>query len=165
YKPINTSYLVEELNTVNDDMLYETLMENAVTVVKNKENILPVKELADKKFAYVNFGEDSGVPFFNQLNKYTKVDWVIGSNLDDLIKKLENYDTVIIGFHKSNDNPWKAYKFTDKELVWIYEIARTNNVILTVFARPYALIDLKSTGNFEAIVIGYQNSGIAQEVT
>src|SRR5690606_36686055 len=42
---------------------------------------------------------------------------------------------------------------------------RNNNVILTVFARPYALIDLKSTGDFEAIVIGYQNSGIAEEVT
>src|SRR5690606_6471718 len=111
-------------------MLYKIHMANAVTEVKNKENkypvkeltnkkLIPVKELTDKKFAYVNFGEDSGVTFFNQINKYTKVDWVIGSNLDDLIKKLENYDTVIIGFHKSNDNPWKAYKFTDKELVWI----------------------------------------------
>ena len=165
FEPIDTSYLVEELNTVNDDMLYEILMENAVTVVKNKNNTLPIKELVDKKFAYVNFGEDSGVPFFNQLNKYTKVDWVIGTNLDNLVLKLKDYETVIIGFHKNNDTPWKGYKFTDKELVWIYEIARTNNVILTVFARPYALIDLKTTENFEAVVVGYQNSRIAQEVT
>lgn len=165
YKPIETSYLIEELNTVNDDMLYETLIENAVTVLKNKKDILPIKELAKKKFAYVNFGEDSGVPFFNQLNKYTKVDWVMGSGLDSLVQKLENYDTVIIGYHKNNDNPWKPYKFTGDELTWIYEIARTNKVILTVFARPYALLDLRSTTNFEGIVVGYQNSKIAQEVT
>ncbi|HLU51870.1 MAG TPA: serine hydrolase, partial [Flavobacteriaceae bacterium] len=165
YQPIKTQYLYEDLNTVNDDALYETLMENAVTVVKNQENTVPIKTLENKKFAYVYFGDDSGVPFFNQLNKYTKVDWISAETLDSLVTQLESYDTVIIGFHKSNENPWKSYKFSQKELTWIYEIARTNKVILTLFARPYALLDLKTSNNFESIVVGYQNSRISQEVT
>ncbi len=66
----------------------------------------------------------------------------------NLITKLKSYNTVIVGFHKSNDSPWKDYKFTDKELVWLYEIARTNNVILDVFVKPYALLDLKSFRKF-----------------
>jgi CubicO group peptidase (beta-lactamase class C family) len=83
--------------------------------------------------------------------------------LDKLIAKLNNYNTVVVGFHKSNANPWKSYKFKDKDLVWLYEIARTNKVILNVFAKPYALIDLKTTTNFESIMVSYQNSKIAQE--
>ena len=47
----------------------------------------------------------------------------------------------------------------------MYEIARTNTVILNVFARPYALLDLKTTANFESIVLAYQNSEISQKVT
>ncbi|PIQ17758.1 MAG: beta-N-acetylglucosaminidase [Flavobacteriaceae bacterium CG_4_8_14_3_um_filter_34_10] len=165
YKPINTTFLYEELNSVLNDELYEELMDNAITVIKNKDGILPIRELQNKKFAYVNFGDASGSDFLKQLQKYAPVDWVKATTLDELILKLKAYDCVIVGFHKSNENPWKGYKMTQKEQVWIYEIARTNQVILNIFTRPYALLDLKATGNFESVVVSYQNSKIAQEVS
>ncbi len=163
YKPIGTVNLVAELNRNSDDLLYEELSESAVTVVKNKSDLLPLRRLETKKIAYVEFGDDSGSEFYNELRKYTKVHRVKADKLDELITKLQNYNTVIVGFHKSNANPWKSYKFTDKELVWLYEIARTNTVILDVFARPYALLDLKSVENIESIVVSYQNSDILQQ--
>ena len=55
--------------------------------------------------------------------------------LDDLLTQLQPYNTVIIGFHRSNDSPWKSYEFTDQELVWLYEIARTHTVILDLFVK------------------------------
>lgn len=165
YSPVNTTYLVEDLNTVNDDALYEEAMANALTILKNNQAIFPIKNLQDKKIAYVNFGDDSGKYFLDELNKYTAVDWIKANSLDSYVQKLEDYNYVIIGFHKSNDNPWKAYEFTEKELVWIYEIARTNTVILDIFARPYALLDLKTTANFEGILLSYQNSRIAQQLS
>jgi len=65
--------------------------------------------------------------------------------------------------HTSNASPWKAYQFSEKELVWLYEIARTNRIVLTIFAKPYALNYFKSFTNFESIVMAYQNSPIAQQ--
>ncbi|WP_203295781.1 glycoside hydrolase family 3 N-terminal domain-containing protein [Luteirhabdus pelagi] len=165
YTPVDTNYLVEELNTVQDDVLYEVAMEKALTVVKNKEAILPIKDLQKKSIAYINFGDDSGAPFLAQLRKYADVDWVKASSLNEYVTKLQEYNYVIIGFHRSNENPWKSYEFTEKELVWLYEIARTNTVILDVFTRPYALLDLKSVANFEGIVVSYQNSEVAQELS
>jgi len=163
YEPINTNNLVEDLNRLEDDLLYGELIENAITVVKNSKNLLPVSQLETKSVAYVELGDDDGSVFFNTLKKYTKVHEVKADKLDDLISKLNNYNTVIIGFHKSNASPWKSYKFSNKELVWLYEIARTNTVILNIFAKPYALSDLKSIENFESILVSYQNSKIAQE--
>ena len=157
--------LIEDLNSVVDDVLYEKAMEQALTILKNDEDILPIKDLQKKKIAYVNFGDGDGKPFLDQLRKYTKIDWVKASNLDSYVKKLKKYDYTIIGFHKSNANPWKDYKFTEKELVWIYEIARTNKVILDIFARPYALLDLRSSTNFEGILLSYQNSKVSQELS
>ena len=163
YKPIGIHNLVNDLNRLEDDLLYEELMENAITVVKNDKENLPLRRLENKNIAYVKLGDDNGDVFFNELKKYAKVHEIKAANLDQLIGKLNNYNTVIVGFHKSNANPWKSYKFKDKDLVWLYEIARTNNVILNVFAKPYALIDLKTTTNFESIMVSYQNSKIAQE--
>ncbi len=165
YKPVNTAYLVDDLNSVNDDALYEEAMDNALTVIKNDRAILPIKDLQEKKIAYINFGDDSGETFLNELQKYGNVEWVKANSLDDYVQKLKAYNYVIIGFHKSNDNPWKKFEFTENELVWLYEIARTNTVILDVFARPYAMLDLKTTANFEGVIMSYQNSEISQKLS
>ena len=165
YKPVNTAYLVDDLNTVYDDALYEEAMDNALTMLKNDRAILPIKDLQKKKIAYINFGDASGAYFLNELKKYAAVDWVTANGLDDYIQKLKEYNYVIIGFHKSNETPWKQFQFSENELVWLYEIARTNTVILDVFARPYAMLDLKSTANFEGIIMSYQNSKVSQELS
>src|SRR5690606_16772240 len=43
YRPIETNYLTERLNRIPNQVLYEELMENAVTVIKNNKAILPIK--------------------------------------------------------------------------------------------------------------------------
>jgi beta-N-acetylhexosaminidase len=162
YKPIETEHLIEDLNRIKDQVLYDELIENALTIVKNNPDIIPLRRLETKSIAYVKMGDASGVSFFDELKKYGKVHEIKAGKLDELLVKLKSYNTVIIGFHRSNDNPWKSYKFSDKELVWIYEIARTHNVILDVFVKPYALSDVESIGNIESIIVSYQNSDVAQ---
>ncbi|MBJ7882440.1 glycoside hydrolase family 3 N-terminal domain-containing protein [Gelidibacter salicanalis] len=162
YVPIGTKNLVKDLNRLKDDLLYEQLMENAITVVRNQKQILPLRHLETKKIAYVEMGDAvDNSAYLEELRKYTKVHNIKADKLDELLTKLQNYNTVIVGFHKSNVNPWKPYQFSEKELTWLYEIARTNTVVLDVFARPYALIDLHSIKNIEGIVVSYQNSEIS----
>lgn len=165
YLPIGLTNLEADLNRNEDDVLYQTLMENAITVLKNDKDILPLKNLETKQIAYLSLGDDDGSAFLNTLKKYTSIAHIKAQKLDEAITKLQNYNTVIIGFHKSNANPWKNYKFSEKELTWLYEIARTNTVILDVFARPYALNQLNTITNIEAIVMSYQNSEIAQQTS
>ena len=163
YRAVDTTNLISDLNTVNDKALYEELIENAITVIKNDSGILPIKDLETKKIAYVNFGDSDSAPFLHQLSRYTKVDWVKAPNLEELLEKLKAYNLVIIGFHKSDASPWARYKFSEDEQQFIQEIARNNHTILDVFTRPYALMDLKSTSNLEGIVMSYQNSEASQQ--
>ncbi len=165
YKPVNTAYLNEDLNSITDEVLHHKLVENSLTVIKNDRAIFPVKNLDVKKVAYVSLGDDSGEIFHEELNKYTQVDWIKGNQLPDILEQLRDYNYVIVGFHKSNASPWKDYKFTDKELVWLYEIGRLNNTVVSIFSRPYAMLDVLTTTNFEGIVMSYQNSDIAQQKT
>ncbi|WP_242204281.1 glycoside hydrolase family 3 N-terminal domain-containing protein [Aestuariivivens insulae] len=163
YEPIGLNHLVEDLNRLKDDLLYEELIEEAITVVKNDKNLIPFQKLETKTFAYVELGDDSGSPFFKELKKYTKVHKIESDNYKTLTNRLQDYNTVIIGFHRSNETPWKAHKFRAEELTWIKKIAKTHDVVLDVFVKPYALIDLKDVADIESIVVSYQNSAIAQE--
>lgn len=163
YKPIGLYNLYKDLNRIEDNVLYEDLIENAITLVKNKKELIPFRQLETKSIAYVKMGKDNGSVFFNELKKYTKIHAIEAEKLDDLINKLHPYNTVIIGFHQSNKSPWESYKFTNKELVWLNEIARTHTVVLNVFASPYSLLDLSTIENIESIVVSYQNSDIAQQ--
>ena len=165
YEPVQIPQLIKDLNTEKDDVVYENAISAAVTVLKNKSEILPIKNLETKKIAYVELGDDSGAAFLNQLNKYTRVDQVQGDKLDILLKSLESYNTVIIGFHRSNDNPWKSYKLKERELTWLYEIARKHDVIFDGFVRPYMLDQLKTIENLEGIIMSYQNSDWSQKVS
>ena len=162
YRPVSPGYIYEELNTVRDSTLFETLVENSLTLLKNNKAVVPVKNLEKKKIAYVNFGDADGSEFLAQMRKYTKVDWVSATSISALLQKLEEYNTVVIGFHKPDVNPWAGYKFSAREIEWIHEIARRNTTILGLFTRPYALTPLP-TQDLEGILIGYQNNKIAQQ--
>lgn len=164
YKPIEIKNIYEDLNPPKNDVLQYELFENAVTVLKNKDNILPIKNLENSKIAYVKLGDDYKSDFVSTLKKYTEVTEVADDNIDSLKVKLKSFNTVIVGFHKV-DKAWKKDDFNEKEIAILQEIAKESNVILDVFAKPYALNNISNFDNIEGIVISYQNSAISQIVS
>ncbi|MBU3024394.1 glycoside hydrolase family 3 N-terminal domain-containing protein [Zobellia galactanivorans] len=167
YKPVELKNLYEDLNSRTDDLIYEEAIEKALTVVKNNFYLMGVKQLENKKIAYVKFGDANSDPFLEELNKYAAVKQVNASDIGTLKTKLKDYNLVIVGLHKSNESPWKAYKFSKRELQWLEEISnqRTSNLILSVFAKPYALLDVPSFKSIDGVVVAYQNSELAQRKT
>ncbi len=163
YKPIETNTLVTDLNKLENDDLQYKLYENAITVLKNKDELLPIKNL-DQKIAYVKLGDGGNSTFVTTLKKYTEVTEVSNTNLDSLNIELKEYKTVIVGFHKT-DKAWKNHDFTEIELTWLQSIAKNNNVILDVFTKPYSLLALPNFDDINAVVVSYQNGDIAQEVS
>ncbi|WP_090298689.1 glycoside hydrolase family 3 N-terminal domain-containing protein [Flagellimonas zhangzhouensis] len=165
YQPVKLENLYEDLNSIENDVLYEQAIEGAITVAKNNFSLMPIRKLENKKIAYVEFGDDSGAEFLATLNKYNKVTHIKAKDIAEYRQILADYNLVIIGFHKNNDSPWKGYKFSKQELFWIEEISRlrTSNTILTVFAKPYALLDMVNFDTMDGVVVAYQNSKIAQE--
>lgn len=163
-KPIDTTNLVQDLNNPQSNALQYELFENALTVLKNKEAILPVKNLESKRIAYVKIGDGDNTDFVKTLKKYAEVTVVEEDNLDALQQKLRNFNTVIVGYHKS-DAPWKSYSFNNSELAKLDFITRNNNAIVTVFANPYSLLDVRDFTAINGLIVSYQNSAIAQKVS
>ncbi len=163
YKPIDLTNLYNDLNASPYDDLNYQLYENAVTVIKNDQQLLPVEHLENEKIAYVKLGDDDGSDYVNTLKKYAEVTEVQEDTLANLMNRLKEFNTVIVGFHKA-DGAWKKHNFTDKELVWLDSIAKAKRTILTVFAKPYTLNSVKNFKEIESIVMAYQNNTFAQTV-
>ncbi len=163
YEPVEEINLYNDLNPKSNLSLQYELYENAVTVVKN-DGILPIRNL-NQKIAYVKIGEDHNSAFVNTLKKYTEVTEVSDANADSLMVKLTDFETVIIGYHKSDKSWWKSYEFTEAELRLITNIAAQKKVVLDCFTKPYSLSKISNFDAIEGVVVSYQNTEIAQEVS
>ncbi|MCG8804093.1 serine hydrolase [Tenacibaculum finnmarkense] len=165
YKSVDTENIASDINSPYDEVLHRKLIKNAITVVKNNEAVLPIKNLKDKKIAYVSLGDAKGDSFVSMLKNYTNVEVVSAKNITVLLQKLQKYNLVVVGFHKSNKNPWKGYQFSNKNMIWLQEIAKNKKVILDVFTSPYSLLKIPSFENIEGVVVSYQNSVLSQELS
>ncbi|MDT8416454.1 MAG: glycoside hydrolase family 3 N-terminal domain-containing protein [Lutibacter sp.] len=165
YKNIELTNLQQDLNAIEDELLHRNLVENSITLLKNESLIFPIQHLERKKIAYVKLGDANHSDFLNMLKNYAAVDEISNDTLDNLMDELKPYNLVIVGFHKSNDNPWKDYKFKSEELLTLQKIAKNKRVILDVFASPYSLLQLENFENIEGVVVSFQNSKIAQEIS
>jgi len=163
YRPVVLDNLEEELNTIQDSLLHITLVENSITLLQNKKGIFPIKELSDVKVAYVKLGDAPHKDFVDMLAKYTSIKEVKVDSSNAFLDSLAEFDKVIVGFHKSNSNPWKSYKFKKEELLLLESISKNNDVILSVFASPYSLLAIDSFEDIEGVLVAYQNSSIAQK--
>ncbi|HEY0045087.1 MAG TPA: glycoside hydrolase family 3 N-terminal domain-containing protein [Flavobacterium sp.] len=164
YKPIDLKNLSRDLNPSLNDALQYTLYENAITVIKNTDSILPIRNLKKEKIAYVKLGDDIHSPFLTTLQKYSEVTEIDETNVDSLLVRLKDYTTVIVGFHKA-DGAWKNHEFRNMELAKLDSISRHNRVILDIFAKPYSLLPITNFKDIEGIVVSYQNTDVSQVVS
>ena len=150
--------------THKDSVLNQIAYEQAITLIKNDNNFLPIVNL-EQKFAYVPMGDDKYDVFYKYLNKYVPVDLVKIDNPADVEKKLKNYDVVIVGWHKSSRTPWSPFKFSPKDVKILKKITAYKPSVLDVFTSPYALINVIDKISPKAVVVSYQNDYFPQKVS
>ena len=157
YKEINLTNLFTDLNQSKYDAMNFKLYENALTILKNKDKILPIKRLEKEKIAYVKLGNDSHEDFFQKLNQFVAVTEIKSTNIDSVLVELDAYSRVIIGYHKA-DGAWKNHDLSIKELLWLDKIAKQNKTIAVFFTKPYSLLKIPDFKNFEGVLVAYQNN-------
>ena len=157
---VDLKNIVEDMNSNIDKLLFEEITEKSITLIKNDNDILPLKDLSSK-IAFLEMGDSNSDEFFKMLNHYTKVDKVQYDSKAELLRTLKPYKTVIVGFHKSNKSPFDPYKFSKTEIETIELLSKNKNVILNVFAKAYALMDVDMT-NVSSVLVSYQNNVTAQ---
>ena len=150
--PVNIN---EDLKTDSHQVLAEKLYSNALTLIKDEENLLPLS--CKETYYFVPMEEAPYQTFLDQLNLNTTVILKKPSE----ISTIPANSTVIVGFHKDNSTAYKPYKISNESKKWLAEISKKNKVILEVFGSPYALkdVDIK---NISTVLVAYENNDDSQ---
>ena len=170
YKPADLSIINDNIITNETKLLDKKLVQSSLTLLQNYDNLLPLKRLDTLRIASVSIGENSTdfkqmlsnyapITFFTISEQYTSSEQAV------LLNKLSEFNLVIFSIHKSNANAWKPYKIAKATDVLLQSIALQAKVVVPIFANPYSINSFLFTNNFDALILSYQNSKVAQEQT
>ncbi|MDR2628037.1 MAG: serine hydrolase [Dysgonamonadaceae bacterium] len=160
YKPIDLNGLTRRLNSDSAEWICRRLNAEAITLLKNRENIVPLKSFDKNGIAVLSIGEKENNSFQQMLKKYTRVDayaYSEKSNISDIeiiFKRLEKYDLIICGVHSAQS----------PEIAALRKLADRKKLVLCFFFSPYNIPSYRQTINdSEALVMAYENTDYAQE--
>ena len=160
FTPVSTVELDKDLNTPKDAYLIKRAMTEAMTLLKDEDQ-LPLHPT--KKIGLLGLGDASGEVFAKQLTAALNVQRLsFSSGISSTLEDADRLETIVVGFHRSNDSPWKAADFTAKEISLLKALTQNHKVILVSFVKPYALSKLDNLNNFSTLLVGYQNNLEAQ---
>ncbi len=171
FKPIEIKGIVDDINSPEAAMLKRELFEKAITVVKNKNNILPLINLDTLCLASVSVGDSVTSEFQNALSFYGAFDhYNVGRNMkaseaDSLLKLLHNYSCVVVGIQNTNNYANKDFGVCAQAISFIDSLKKQNKVILDIFANPYVLSRFTNTDNIDAVIVSYQDNPTTDDLS
>jgi len=150
-------------NDINKSKYYffrQRLYNEAVTMLKNKNDVLPLS--GDAKIAIVTVGAKN-LMYKTLKNKGLNVDSYIflseanSKDADKLVKNLKKYDYVIVNVRNTSIYATKNFGINKNTIYFIEKLSKQNKLIFNLFACPYALDKFKFKKEPESIIIGYED--------
>ncbi|WP_194972828.1 glycoside hydrolase family 3 N-terminal domain-containing protein [Aquiflexum lacus] len=163
---IETKNLVNRLNAPSAKLLAENLYASAITVTSNKDDFLPIKQLDLKKMASLTIG-GNGLEFQKKLDKYAHFEHfqiskgLDAGSLDNIEKKLKDFDTVIIGVMGISNSPTRSFGVTMTDFNFIKKLGQEKNVVLVTFGNAYAT---KYIPEIPHNILAYENNSFTQRL-
>nr|WP_299754982.1 glycoside hydrolase family 3 N-terminal domain-containing protein [uncultured Pontibacter sp.] len=171
YKPIETKNLIEDLNNPQAKYLNQQLVEASLTLLRNKQNILPVQNIDTLKVAALAIGTKQETDFQRGLARYTKVDTFFLQStatiaeLMALKEKLQNYNLIVAGVHKLNLKAGSSsFGITAEMNLFLKDLIRSKSTIVGVFGNVYSLAELESLDKADAVIAAYQETPQTQDL-
>ena len=153
-KSINSENINEDLNNASHAELSEKLYSNAITLLKDEKNLLPLS--CSETYYYLPLEEAPFQTFVENLNLGTTVKLISKNE----IAQIPENSTVIVGFHKDNSTAYKPYKISQESKDILAELSKKQNVILDVFGSPYALKDV-DISTISTVLVSYENNDLS----
>ena len=154
--------LVEDLNNVQAQLLNRKLVEASLTVIRNEDNILPLKRLDTLKVASVTIDESQKTPFTDRLSSYTEVDHILVSEnmqTDELLSWLDAHNLVILNVTGLSQYANRNFGLSEAKINLINELIRNKPVILVWHGNPYGLNKINALDQVHGAVVSYQENG------
>lgn len=167
FSPITTEKLDEELNTPFAKTIKRNIYENALTLVRNHDSIVPIQNL-QQDIAALSIGTESRPKFQWRLSMFKNVPAsYVDKEIPDatkvrLLREFQSKKLVIISLHGMSAFAAKNYGLSESAIDLVNQLSKRTKVLLVVFGSPYSLKHFDKVSN---VVVAYEDDDMAQEIT
>ena len=161
---IDPENLIADINPPEVVALCQKMTNASVTIIKNDLELIPLKGLAERKFALLSLGDTTATVFEEELRKYMTLDHFSVSKkfseqvADSICKLVNPYDILILGIHGINSNIADSFGITTQMARLTDKLTRVNRTLLTLFGTPYSFSRIPDLTKPEAILLCYQDN-------
>lgn len=159
-KPIEINGLSERINSDYSKWLVQKLNNEAVTLLKNKAEQIPVKKLGKKKIAVLSIGAKDEFAFRNRLALYGAFNFFSlastgrKANTAKVFAQLKAYDEIICTIYSQKQTDFPE----------LQKLTKTRNVNLCFFTSPYSVAQFsRSVATAKSVIVAYEDTSGAQQ--
>ena len=167
-KPLEVNNLYADLHNDAAKEIKQELYENAITIVRNKANTLPLKNVDGNKYIAVSLGNEKSRDFHQALSKYIKCQELVNEGkpesafFAEVLQSVDSSKTVILSIHDTKNQFAGLYGVGFATQMFIRELEKKTKVVLCVFASPYCL---KYFPESSVVLCGYEDDPLAYNAT
>lgn len=168
YEPIELTNLTQDLNSGGAPEMIAKAVKNSITVAKNLDDIIPVKNPELYKIATIGVGVQQLTAFQEMSLNYVKSDYFSidkadkTSNFDSLYLALEKYNLLVISIHGTSRFVSRKLGLTPTQIDFINKLLQTpRKVILVCNGNPYILNQFQQARN---VIVAYEDLELYNQI-
>ncbi len=167
---IDKENINDDLNPASSVALVRDLYANALTLLKNENNIIPIKNLGKTRIATVAINKTKETIFQHRISQYLKCDnYFIDPEdikaVNDLLGRLSDYDIIIAGIYGLNQRPQSGFGIKPESTEFIKRLIDNHRTIITWFGNPYGIEKVAALKNAEALLLSYQENKFTEDLS
>jgi beta-N-acetylhexosaminidase len=163
----NTNHLQLDLNLPETDAYMEEVFAKAATLVKNENNLVPIKQLDNEKFASISLNGTLNTSFQQMLDNYAPFQHfntgkeITLAQADTLLAQLAGYSTVIVGFHGIVSKASTNYNIKESALAFLARLQKQHKMVIAVFGNAYSLKNFKE---YPVVLSMYEDNAFSNSI-
>lgn len=167
--PINKENISNDLSKPNSKALIRDLYAQALTVLNNQKNLIPVKNLQSIKIATLAINRAGLTAFQSRISDYTRVDNYFVDPADKnscnlLLNRLSDYDLVIAGVFGTDQRPNMDFGIKPGLNDFLHTLVKNHTSIIAWFGNPYGIDGLDALKNADGLIVTYQENEYTEDL-
>ena len=170
YAPVETANLYKDLNKSSYRMTLRNAVQKSLTVLQNKNGLMPLRRLDTLKIACVSIGSGTVTPFQTSLGRYTEItNFNIkrdagAETIRKMLSQLKKFNLVIAGLNNLGSKVTNNFNLSDSQASLIKQISEQCKSIFVIFGNPYVLNSLEGIEKAKGLIVAYQENNESQDL-
>jgi len=170
FSPVNTDNIEKDMSPATSGALIRDLYANAITVLTNDNELIPLKAIQNIRIATVGINKSDISLYQKRIADYLPSDHFIIDPSDtaacrNLLKKLSRYNLVIGGVFNLDQRPNLGFGIKPGLNTFLEKLISNNKTIITWFGNPYGIARVPALQKANGLIVAYQENEYTQDLS